>query len=120
MKKVLVAEDEGLLSLVLCNHLKRVGFQVCPPAATGDRAIEIAALEKPDVIVMDIRLAGRQNGLEAVQKIREFLPVPVVFITGYSEETLRNQALQYQPAVVLIKPLDNESIESAIRSLIDG
>ncbi len=120
MTKVLVAEDEGLLSLVLCNHLKRVGFQVCTPAATGARAVEIAAQEKPDVIVMDIRLAGRQNGLEAIQKIREFLPAPVVFITGYSDETLRDQALQYQPALVLLKPLDNESVENAIRKRLAG
>ncbi|MBN1888868.1 MAG: response regulator [Thermoflexales bacterium] len=120
MLKILVVEDESILAMVLCRNLKQAGYHVCQPVATGEQAVHCLTGEQPDIILMDIRLAGVLNGIEAVQQMRAFSQVPVVFMTGYPDENTREQAMQLQPAAYLIKPVELYDLEPLFRSLLQA
>jgi CheY-like chemotaxis protein len=116
---ILIVEDEFLAALVLKRNLKLLGYEVCELVATGEEAIESAAKEKPDIILMDIRLAGEMDGLEAAQEIISRYKVPIIFITGYSDEDLMERAKKLNPGAYLIKPVHMPELESAIDSIFD-
>ena len=88
--RLLVVEDEAIVAANLRQGLLEAGFASVSTAASGDQAIEIAERELPDLVLMDIRLGGGTNGVEAARRIWQKQQVPVVYCTAYSDmETLR-------------------------------
>jgi CheY-like chemotaxis protein len=118
MVKVMVVEDEGLLAMAMCDDLEQAGYHVCRPVATGEQAIQSIAGELPGIVLMDIRLAGALNGVEAVQQVRAFSQVPVIFMTGYPDKDTQDQAMQLQPAAYLVKPVELYDLEPLFESLL--
>jgi two-component system, response regulator PdtaR len=78
--------------------------------ASGEEAVEIAALEKPDVVLMDINLKGELNGIQAAEQIVVKYNVPIIFMTGYSDEELRKQAEKLNPLGYFLKPVNMNEI----------
>jgi DNA-binding NarL/FixJ family response regulator len=113
--RILIAEDEAIVALQLKIRLNQKGFEVCGLVSTGEKAIEYAGKEKPDIILMDVRLSGKLDGFEAVEKIRTFSKAPVVFMTGYPDEIVRDQLRKLIPAAYLIKPVQEEKLLQAIQ-----
>lgn len=89
--KVLVVEDEIYVAINLCAELEKLDIEVLKPESTGERAVEKATEERPDLIIMDIRLAGEMNGMEAAKVIKKQCKTPIVFITGYAIDYLQDQ-----------------------------
>ena len=114
--KFLIVEDEMLIALQIKNSLVRAGYQVCGLAVSGEQAIEVARAEAPDVILMDIRLLGVMDGIEAAQQIASFLTFTLIFTTGYPDPALRERAFLLNPAAYLIKPVDIYQIKAALPS----
>jgi len=85
---------------------------------TGEEAVQLTEQAQPDIILMDIRLASNMNGLEAARKIRTYSQVPIIFITGYPDEMLREQAAKLQPAVYIVKPILNYEMRTAINLMM--
>ncbi len=71
-----------IISLVVENMIKKLGHTLVGKAASGDVAIELAIEHKPDIILMDIRLKGDMDGIEAVTKIKEHIETDVIYLTG--------------------------------------
>lgn len=117
MIDILLVEDESLVALALSRKLLALGHRVCGMAATGEKAVALAQATSPGLILMDIRLAGKMDGIEAVRNIRCFSKVPVIFMTGYSEKAIEEAALALQPAVFLTKPLEFNGLEAVIGGL---
>ena len=112
---ILIVEDEVIISLFLENILKRLGYVVPEPVATGEEAIAAVAARRPDLVLMDIRLSGEMDGITAAERIQAAVPVPVVYLTGYNVRETRLQQIQ---AVCLSKPVREQELTETIERLL--
>ena len=85
-KNILIVEDDMIIAMVLENMVKTLGHKVLGKATNGNDAISLARSLSPDIILMDIRLKGEMDGVEAIQIIKEEMTVSVIFITGNSDQ----------------------------------
>ena len=115
--KVLIVEDEALTAKGLKIELEELGVVVLDPIAKGEDAVKIALQENPSLILMDIRLADGLNGIEASERIRLKKEIPIVFMTGYATEEMKERALKINPIDYLEKPVDMHRIEQIIDTL---
>ena len=120
MIRILIVEDEALFSMLLKDSLTVSGFSVSGPVFTGEKAVEIVKTDAPDIILIDIQLAEKMNGIEAVSRIREFSDVPVIFMTGYPDDEIINQALLLKPLDYVTKPLVIETLIQTILAYFNG
>ena len=113
-EKILIVEDDGILAAQLENTLTGLGYAVFKPAATGEDAIDRAKADNPDLILMDIHLAGVMDGITAAGRIASFSDVPLIYLTGYAEEPLLNQAKFTAPYGYLVKPVSRQELAATI------
>ena len=114
--RILVVEDEPIVAMCLEMGLKQAGYQICQMVTSGEDAIRSAAQDAPDLILMDIRLAGDLDGIEAAQEIRATANIPLIFMTGYSEPTSAARAEQLQPLAYFIKPVSIRALQIVVNS----
>jgi DNA-binding NarL/FixJ family response regulator len=115
MKKILVAEDEFLPAAHLRSILAKAGYEVVGPTSTAEETVNSARANSPDYILLDIRLAGEEDGLSAARRIREFSQVPIIFMSGYQEESYKDRAQVFSPLAFLVKPVLLKDIEGTIQ-----
>jgi CheY-like chemotaxis protein len=116
--RILLVEDEAITALALANALRSMGYQVCTPVATGEKAIEILTLKPVDVVLMDICLAGRLNGIETARRMMNAGHRSIIFITSYSCGALYEQAHALGPSAIIIKPVKTANLKNAIDSAV--
>jgi CheY-like chemotaxis protein len=117
--KVLLVDDEAIPALSLSLELKRSGYAECHIEATGERAVQAALQGGFGVVIMDIHLAGKIDGLEAMRRIRAAnFSMPVVFISGYDDAAYRRRAEELGPGEYLVKPVNVTELKSAISRLL--
>ena len=116
-QKILIAEDEALFAMDLGQRLKGKGFALCEMALKGRKAIEIIEREKPDLVLMDVNLKGEISGIDAAKEIRLRFGIPVIFMTGYSDNNTKMAAMLAQPAGYVTKPLNFEKLLALIASI---
>jgi CheY-like chemotaxis protein len=112
---VLVVEDEGIVGLDLRNQLNALGHDVVGVVATGKRAIEKAEQMRPDLVLMDVRLKGELDGIQAAQIIVDRFDTPIVFLTALLDEETLERTRTIRRHGYLIKPFMTRELESAIR-----
>ncbi len=112
--KVLLVEDEVLLAMGMEIQLTKAGLHVVEKTATGEAAIEAAKEKNPSVILMDIRLAGEIDGFQAVEEIRKFCDIPIIFVTGYSNERVMDKIKRMNPLGYCTKPVNINLLISLI------
>jgi len=110
-KKVLIVEDDMLLSLVEERLIKKMGHEVVAKVVTGSEAIEKAKELKPDIILMDIILKGEMDGIEAMEEIRKESDVPVVYLSGNSDRFNYERAKKTGFTDYLVKPITNNDLK---------
>jgi CheY-like chemotaxis protein len=115
---IMIVEDEVLIGLMLAKNLRSSGYVVGEVATTGEDAIERIGMEPPDVILMDVTLAGEMNGLEAAKKIKTEYGVPVIIFSGYNDKLFYKQAWQAEPVAVLEKMVPFSHITAAIEKAV--
>ncbi|OQX26740.1 MAG: hypothetical protein BWK80_08925 [Desulfobacteraceae bacterium IS3] len=120
MTKIMVVEDEALSAMIMCRTLENRGYSVCKPVATGEEAVISAIAEKPDLIFMDICLAGEKDGIQAAQEIGEIHNIPIIFVTAYSDTDLKKRAERLKPAGYMNKPVGIDQLQSAIEAVLSG
>ncbi len=110
--KILIVEDESIVALFLKVQLEKKGYSVTSRVITGEQAIQAAQNEDPDIILMDIHLAGKLDGIQAAMEIRHFSKANIIVMTGYEDEELRKTVNELQYSAILIKPVTiNDIIE---------
>jgi DNA-binding NarL/FixJ family response regulator len=115
---ILIVEDEALIAMSLQVELKRAGYLVDRCVATSDAAIERVEQATPDVILMDIRLAGQTSGLEAAQQIRaRHHTVPIIFMTGFEKDPYIESINALKPSGMLLKPVRISALKNMIDTL---
>ncbi len=111
---ILIVEDNAVIALDLETLLERMGFQVLGTAESGEDALEIADEKRPGLILMDINLSGEMSGIEAAGRIRNFLNVPVIFITAYTDDDTFKKAKETAPYGYLFKPYNEKDLYNTI------
>ena len=97
-KKVMIVEDEVIVGLDLTKKLEHLGYRVVPNVIRyGEEVLQAAEKEKPDLIIMDVRLKGEKDGTEAARIIREKLGLPIIFLTAYSDQATLSNAKKTEP-----------------------
>ncbi|HLR89342.1 MAG TPA: response regulator [Balneolaceae bacterium] len=116
--KILIVEDEILLQLTLAMMLEKMGFTHITKVPSGEEAVELARQEKYDLILMDIMLKDRIDGIDAYQQIKELCgAIPIIYITGNADPMSKEKASRFGYHDYLIKPLAFEQLEKSIQSL---
>ena len=113
-KKILIVEDEAIFATSIQRVLIKSGYEVSEPVSTGEEAVERAKEETPDLVIMDVMLEGKIDGIEAAMNIRSLNDIPIVFISGYQEEKLLKRAKSVASSIYLIKPITPQDLELAI------
>ena len=112
---ILVVEDEGLIALHLTELLEKAAYRVGGPAYSGEMVLlDLASSPLPDVILMDIALAGKLDGIETARQILEQHPIPVIFLTAYSNQNRIEQAKAVSSFGYLMKPVMEDELFAAI------
>lgn len=112
--QILVVEDERIIALNLKERLESLGFAVPAMAASGEKAIEQATQLRPDLVLMDIRLQGNLDGISAAQHIWDTLQIPVIYLTGNSDENTMERAKVTAPFGYILKPVKERELSVAI------
>ena len=112
--QVMIVEDQAMLAAGLRRRLNRLGYIISDLAATGEEAVIKALDGEHDVILMDIRLRGQIDGVEAAKRIREQCTIPIVFATAYADEETVSRAATIQPDGYVLKPYDDAALKRAI------
>ncbi|MBT3342888.1 MAG: response regulator [Gemmatimonadetes bacterium] len=111
---ILVVEDEPIVALDLQQRLEKMGYRVPSVVATGEAAIAAAVSERPQLVLMDISLAGPMDGVEAAEQITNQLRVPVVFLTAFSNDQTLERAKLAEPYGYLLKPFEERELQTTI------
>ena len=117
---VLIVEDERILAMNLQNRLRDLGYDVVGSVPSGEAAIEIAEATLPNLVLMDIYLAGDMTGTEAARIIWERFQVPVVYLTAFADKRTIEAAKTSTSFGYVVKPYRPEQIHAAIRMALDG
>jgi len=116
--KMMVVEDEAIVSLYLRTTLASSGYSVEAVAFSGEEAIKIAEETPLDLILMDIGLKGEIDGIEAAKEILRRFKVPSVFLTGYTDEHTVARANKAQPLGFIIKPIESNDFIAVINNAL--
>ncbi len=103
-KNILIVEDENIIALSTQSKLRRSGYDVPKTASTGEQAVELALKIKPSLILMDIQLSGKIDGIEAAERILKYLDIPIIYITAYADKLTMQRAKRTLPYCYIIKP----------------
>lgn len=113
---VLVVDDEYLIALGLCTQVEEMGLTVCGTAATADEAVALTQRHRPIVVLMDMRLLGEKDGVDAALAIYETVGSKVIFITGSREPATIERIKLDHPSAVLFKPVSDQQLRAAIQA----
>ena len=112
--RILVVEDENLITVDLAARLQRLGHKVIGAARSADQAYKIAAEHRPDLVLMDISLEGDEDGISAATRIRHDLDLAVVFISAYADNDTLERSHAAAPLGYITKPFDQSELEITI------
>lgn len=112
--RVLIVEDGMIIAEDLRRRCEASGYMVSGIEASGESAIDNVACSRPDIVLMDIRLSGRMDGIEAAQVIRERFDIPVVYATAYSDDATLDRARRTFPFGYLSKPVNSRDLRTTI------
>jgi len=112
--KILIVEDEAVTGMDIRRSLTEMGYSVCGIAMTGEQAVRKAGEMHPDLILMDIMLAGKMNGVEAAGIIKREFRIPVVYLTAYSDDSILTKAKVTEPFGYILKPFREMELRTTI------
>ena len=112
--RILVVEDETVVSLDMQDRLTALGYEVSGAVARGEDALAQVEAGRPDLVLMDIRLKGAMDGIAAAEEIRRRWRLPVVYLTAYTEDSTLQRAKLTEPFGYVIKPFEDRELKSVI------
>ncbi len=112
--KVAIVEDEVIIARNITDTLIELGYEVAGPAINYTTALEMIEKEKPDLLLLDIQLSGRKDGIELAQTINKTMSLPFIFLTANSDSATIERAKRTEPNAYLVKPFTKEDLYTAI------
>jgi PAS domain S-box-containing protein len=112
--RLLVVEDERIVSMDLQRRLKSMGYEVVGSAVSGEEAIQKAEALHPDMVLMDVMLDGELDGIQAAEIIRKRLNIPVIYLTAYADSSTLERAKITEPFGYILKPFEERELHGHI------
>lgn len=112
--RLLIAEDEGIVALNIQNRLEGLGYSVVANVSSGEEAISAVESTRPSLVLMDIKLEGNIDGIEAAAQIHRRFQIPVVYLTAYTNEETLNRAKLTEPYGYILKPFEARDLATTI------
>lgn len=116
--KIVIVEDDPILCDLLKIRLAKMGYTVTGMYATGEDAIRAISDHPPDLIIMDVTLVGKMDGIETAQQIQKTRPLPVVYLTGSSDPETFERAKITEDSEYVIKPFSDSDLHIAIEMAV--
>ncbi len=113
-EKILIVEDESIIAWDVKNRLNNLGYGVPSIIASGEEAIKKSEEIHPDLVLIDIKVKGKIDGIEAANQISDRLNIPVIYITAYSDEDTLKRATLKKPFGYISKPFDDVELDTLI------
>lgn len=117
MSRILILEDERVVARDLQSILASFGYETSL-AASGEEALGVAQRERPDLALVDIRLAGSLDGIETAQALRQQADVPVVYLTAHGDEETLERAAGTEPLGYLVKPFSEPTLRATLQMAV--
>ena len=117
-KRILIVEDQRLIAADIENTLRKIGYAIAGSFASGEEAVAMAFDLHPDLILMDIRLRGEMDGIQAAEAIHARADVPIVYLTAYADEETIVRAKATTPFGYVVKPFNERELRAAIEVAI--
>jgi PAS domain S-box-containing protein len=111
---ILIVEDEEIVAADLANKLIQLGYEVVGTAARGEEAVETTCRLHPRIVLMDIWLKGKMDGIEAAEAIRSQLDVPIIYLTAHSDAATLARAKITEPFGYILKPFEERDLSTTI------
>jgi CheY-like chemotaxis protein len=119
-KRIVIVEDDYILASLIQLQLQRMGYFVTDIFSTGEEILERLSHTMADLILMDIELSGKIDGVEAAIEINKQTNIPVIFVTGNSDHHTKTRAEQAEHKELLFKPLSATELGSAIHKALSS
>lgn len=113
-KNVLIVEDDLIISLVIEKMIFELGYKVVGKTETGEEAVEMALKLKPDLILMDIRLKGEMDGIDAVNQINQKIDTSIIYVTGNSDNAYLQRIKKTKHVDLIIKPFTSNDLRQSL------
>ncbi len=111
---VLVVDDEAIIADLWRHHLEAIDVEVCGIAYTAKTAIDLAQAQRPALVLMDVRLRGGGDGVDAANEIQQSVGSKIIFVTGSREPETVARMQAACPAAILFKPVLNRQLDAAV------
>lgn len=115
---IFIVEDDMLLSLVEERLLMKLGYSVIGKSVSGEDAVPKIKAAKPDAILMDISLSGKMDGIDTMMEIRNFSSVPVIYLSGNSDQINLERAKKTRYIDYLVKPITEHDLIDPLKKAI--
>jgi len=123
---ILIVEDEGITAKDIKNSLEKEGYNVTDLVSTGEDAIRLSEEKKPDLVIMDIKLEGKLDGIDAAKIIESKFKIPIIYLTSYSDENTVERVKSSNPSAFIIKepfeflhkPFEENELYTAIEIIL--
>lgn len=112
--RVLIVEDQVLTARSMEAMIQDHGMEVIALCKSGEDAVRIAETTVPDIVIMDIRLAGKMSGIETARALQEIHPTPIIYLSDYTDKATVRKAKETHPANFLAKPFNQSDLLRAI------
>ena len=117
---ILIVEDERIIALDLRSKIVKLGYTVLGLAHSGGEAVRLAEELQPDLVLMDIVLDGKLDGIEAARRIRSDRRIPVVFVSACNDPATKERAGLLGCSLFVAKPVDSHDLAERLREALSG
>ncbi|MEX0811046.1 MAG: response regulator [Chitinophagales bacterium] len=118
--KIGIVEDDLIIAESIYSTLKQIGYEALRPVRNFDDAIALIKKEAPDLLILDITIEGRKDGIDLAAEINNSFKTPFIFLTAYSDENTLNRSKKVNPAAYLVKPFSEKDLYSSIEIAINN
>ena len=112
--RILMAEDENVVAMDIRAVLESLGYSVTEVVSSGEKAILSASEMRPDIVLMDIRLKGDVDGIEAAEQIQKRFHIPVIYLTAHSDDATLQRAKMTEPYGYILKPFQERELHTTV------
>lgn len=117
--KIGIVEDEGITTEIIVRTLGKLNYKVAEPASTYDEAIQMLTTERPDLVLIDINLNDKKDGIDLANYIKQHLSIPFIFLTANGDMATINRGKNSRPLAFLIKPFTQVDLHAAIETALN-
>ncbi len=118
-RRIMIVEDEAIVATDLEGVLEDLNYEVCNISSSGEVAVENALKLLPDLILMDIKLSGPMDGIEAAEKILQTRELPIVYLTAHADDLTLERALKTLPYGYILKPFEEIELRVALKLALE-